>query len=376
MWANIIGQQRVIKILKNIYSSNKISHSYIFYGKEGIGKDAVAIEFAKLINCENKINGTEACDACPSCRQINTLNSSTFKFITALPSGKKETSEDDNPVNTLKQEDYDTYIDEIKKKTADNYYKINIPGANDIRISSIRQIRKEIYLTGLKGKKKIFLISNSDLMNTQSSNAFLKILEEPPGDSLIILTTSRLNSMLPTIIGRCQKIRFDPLKKEDLTKFLLDYKKDLNLNEAEIYADISDGSILKCKSITDSYFIELREEMINMLIALVTNKTITLCNIINKIVSEKDKEKIRQFLLLLTIWFRDVILVSGGETSNVINKDRIERLTKFTKLYKTNNYKIINYIEDSYKELEQNLNIELLLLNLMFKIKSEFKISQ
>lgn len=374
MWSNIIGQQRVIKILKNIYSSNKISHAYIFYGKEGIGKDAVAIEFAKLINCDNKLNDNEACNECTSCKQINSLNSTTFKFITALPSGKKETSEDDNPVNTLKQEDYDIFLEEIKKKSNDNYYKINIPNANDIRISSIRQIRKEIYLTGIKGKKKIFLISNSDLMNTQSSNAFLKILEEPPGDSLIILTTSRLNSMLPTITGRCQKIRFDPIKKEDLTNFLLNYKNDLSTTEAELYADISDGSILKCKAITGPYFFELRESMINLLIAIVTNKNVTLCNIISDIIVEKDKEKIRQFLLLLIIWFRDVILITNGETSNIINKDRLERLTKFSKLYKTNNYKIINFVEDSYKELEQNLNTELMLLNLMFKIKSEFKI--
>jgi len=373
MWSNIIGQDRVKKILKNIYSSGRISHAYIFYGKEGIGKDAAAVEFAKLLNCENKIDGIEACDTCQSCRQISTLNSTTFKFITALPAGKKETSEDDNPVNTLRDDDYEIFLEEFSRKSKDNYYKISIPNANDIKISSIRQIKKEIYLTGEKGKKKIFLISNSDLMNIQSSNAFLKILEEPPGDSLIILTTSRLNAMLPTITGRCQKIRFDSINKEDLTKFLLDFKKDLKPSDAELYADISDGSILKCKNITDSYFLELRELMIEMLIALVTNKSITLSNIINEVVSPKDKEKIRQFLLLIIIWFRDVILVSNGEKLNIINKDKAERLEKFSKLYKTDNYKIINFVEDSYKELEQNLNTELLLMNLVFRIKSEFK---
>jgi DNA polymerase III subunit delta' len=373
MWSNIIGQERVIKILKNIYASNKISHAYIFHGKEGIGKDAVAIEFAKLINCENKINEIEACDNCISCKQINSLNSTTFKFITALPAGRKETSENDNPVNTLKEDDYNIFLEEIEKKSKDNYYKINIPNANDIKISSVRQIKKEIYLTGIKGKKKIFLISNCDLMNQQSSNAFLKILEEPPGDSLIILTTSRLNALLATITGRCQKIRFDPIKKENLTKFLLNYNSELKIHEAELYADISDGSILKCKNITESYFLELREKMFDMLIALVTNKSITLCNTINEIITEKNKEKIKQFLLLLIIWFRDVILVSNGEKSNIINKDRLERLEKFSNIYKTDNYRIINYIEDTYKELEQNLNTELLLINLTFKIKSEFK---
>jgi len=372
MWSNIIGQERVKKILKNIFSSNRISHAYIFYGKEGTGKDAAAVEFAKLLNCENRTGGEEACDECQSCRQISTLNSTTFKFITALPAGKKETSEEDNPVNTLKDDDYEIFLEEIGKKAKDNYYKISIPNANDIKISSIRQIKKEIYLTGERGKKKIFLISNCDQMNTQSSNAFLKILEEPPGDSLIILTTSRLNALLPTITGRCQKIRFDAIGKEDLTNFILNFSKEIKLQDAELYADISDGSIIKCKNIIDSYFLELREQMIDMLVALVTNKSIILSNIINEIAATKDKERIRQFLLLIIIWFRDVILVSNGDKGNLINKDKAERLEKFSKLYKTNSYKIINFVEDSYKELDQNLNPELLLMNLAFRIKSEF----
>jgi DNA polymerase III subunit delta' len=369
MWDSIIGQERVIKILKNVYSNNKIAHSYIFSGKEGVGKDAVAIEFAKLINCDSKINGTDACNKCIPCRQINSLNSIHFKFITALPTGKKELSEDENILSSLKAEDRENYLLEIEKKSSDNYYKINIPNANDIRIDSIRQIRKEIYLTGEKGKKKIFVLSNADRMNTQSSNAFLKILEDPPGDSLIILTTSRINSLLPTITGRCQIISFDAINKDNLAKFLMHIKENLSLEEAEFYANIADGSISKCRNIIDSYYLELREMSINLLASLLSKSYIELGKIISNVVAYKDKEKVRQFLFMLIYWFRDISSINCGEMKNIINVDKIERLVKFDKRFSSDNYKIINLIEDAIRDIDMNINLELLIYNLVYKIK-------
>src|ERR1700730_17404070 len=104
MWSNIIGQERIKNILKNIYQSEKISHAYIFYGTDGVGKDAAAIEFAKLLNCDSPVNENEACDKCPSCIEIDSFRSSLFKFIVALPAGKNETDEDLNPLEKLEKD--------------------------------------------------------------------------------------------------------------------------------------------------------------------------------------------------------------------------------------------------------------------------------
>jgi DNA polymerase-3 subunit delta' len=373
MWNNIIGQKRVINILKNIYINNKIAHAYIFSGKEGTGKDALAIEFAKLVNCDSRINETEACNNCTNCQRINSLNSANFKIITALPSGRKELTEDENPISILKQEDIEIYQTEIKKKSDDPYYKINIPNANDIKITSIRQIRKEIYLTGEKGKKKIYLISNADRMNPQSSNAFLKILEEPPGDALIILTTSRINSLLPTIIGRCQKINFDSIGKKDLIEYLMKMKEGISEKEAEFYANIADGSITNCSNIVNSYLLELRELSINMLASLLSRNYIDLGKTISNVVGYKDKQKVRQFLVMLIYWFRDISTMSSGGNNNIINTDKIERLKRFNEKFKSDNFRIINLIEDGIRDIDMNINLELLLYNLAYKIKSLIK---
>ena len=106
MWSNIIGQEKVKDILKNIFLSGKISHAYIFYGDEGVGKDAAAVEFAKLLNCDDPVNGNEACDKCKSCIEIDSFRSSLIKFVTALPSGKNESDDDKSPLEKLDKEDF------------------------------------------------------------------------------------------------------------------------------------------------------------------------------------------------------------------------------------------------------------------------------
>jgi DNA polymerase-3 subunit delta' len=373
MWSNIINQDRVKNILKNIYKNGRLAHAYIFYGSEGTGKDAAAIEFAKLVNCENGHINNEACDNCPSCLQFKSLNSSTIKFITALPAGKKETDNDDDPLTDLDEKDYKVYKEEIEKKMNDPYHKMSIPKANNIRISSIRNIRKNIYLTGVRGKKKIFIISDCDLMNPQSSNALLKILEEPPGDSLLLLTTSRLNSLLPTIIGRCQKIRFDSIPKEDIRKYIKQKNPSVSDNEAGFFAELADGSISKANNILESYMLELREHVVELLVSIVTGKALKMGDSIDYALAGKSKEKIRQFLMLLIIWFRDLMFDKHHEKELVINRDIGERLTKFNARYTVNNYKVISYIEEAMRELDMNINPELILYRLSHNIREEIE---
>lgn len=375
MWNNIIGQERVIKILSNFYQGGKIPHALIFHGKEGVGKDAAAIEFAKLVNCDNPENN-EACDSCKSCRQISNFGSPYFKFITALPTGKKQGDNDSNPISLLAESDREIYNEEIRRKASDNYYRISIPRANNIRIDDIRQIRKEIYLTTQKGKTKTVLISNADMMNPQSSNAFLKILEEPPSSSLLILTTSRINHLLPTITGRCQKIKFDNIKTDDILNYLMSTAEGITEKEAGLYARVADGSIVKCRNIIESYFMELRDNVIEILRAAIAGQFLKMSSVITSVTESKSKEKVRTFLFLNILWFRDIVCIHNENPELVINKDRLENLKNFTSRYRTENFEIINMIEDAMRDLDYNINMELLLFSLFMRIKVMIKTLQ
>ena len=370
MWTNIIGQERVIEIFTNFYKGGKISHSYIFYGNEGTGKDAASVEFAKLLNCDNRINDSEACDKCKSCIEIDSLKSPMLRFITALPTGKSDSDEDSNPLEKLDKEDFQTYLSQMELKAADKYHTISIPRANDIRISSMRQMKREIYMTGRSGKKKVFLISRCDMMNPQSANSLLKILEEPPKDSVIILTTSRLNSLLPTIIGRCQKIGFESIQKKYIIDYLKKKKYGISDENAAFFADISDGSISRCNQILENNYLDLREKVMDTLVALLTGNNLKLGSSIDFIIGKRDKVRIKNFLIFLIIWFRDIINFENGNAESIINRDKRERLERFTNNYESDNYLIICSIEDAVKSLDNNISPELLLYNLFFSIRS------
>ncbi|HWQ81366.1 MAG TPA: DNA polymerase III subunit delta' C-terminal domain-containing protein [Ignavibacteria bacterium] len=374
MWKNIIGQKRVISILRNIHTSGRIPHSFIFHGIEGVGKDAAAIEFAKLINCDSPDDVNGACDECKYCRQTNSLNSSIFKFITALPASRKETDDGENPASGLSDTDAEILSTELRRKSEDFYHRINIPKANTIRIDSIRQVRREIYLTPDRGKKKVFLISNADLMNQNSENAFLKILEEPPGESVIILTTSRINSLLPTVIGRCQKIKFDSIGNDDLLAFLKSYAENIPQGEMNLLVNVSNGSLQKLKSIVNDNFLTLRDSVIDYLRAVITNNQPKISNVISSVTSSKDKELVRQFLYLMILWFRDIIVSKSSNDGIVINRDRIDSVSKFSARYKSDEFEIINNLETCISDIDRNVNMEIMLYSLTYNLRGLIRI--
>jgi len=367
MWKNIIGQERVKDILKSILSSGRVSHAYIFHGKDGVGKDMAAIEFAKYLNCENRDIEKGACDICKSCKDVQSLKSQLLKFVTALPTGKDDN--ENTVLESLEKADYESYLSEIDFKSENPYHKINLEGANFIRISSIRELKNIIYLTGSENKTKVFLISDADNMNPQSANALLKVLEEPPKNSLLILTTSKLNSLLPTIVGRCQKIHFDSISKNDLASYVKDFRKDLSETELNFYTEIADGSISKLLSILDGDYIDLRKKVLSVLRNLVMMSNVKLGFDIDFITGKKDKERVRQFLVLMQVWIRDVLYKRAGNDELIMNKDEADSISKFATRYNSDYYEIIKLIENSINDIDHNVNLELMLFNLFLSIR-------
>jgi len=368
MWNNIIGQERVKKILKTMYSSGRIPHSFIFHGTEGTGKDAAAIEFAKLVNCDDPDADAGSCGNCRSCRQINSLTSVNFRYIMALPSGKTEIENGEDKAGSDK-DDGDIFSSELKKKFNDPYYRISIPKAKTIKIESIRQIKNDIYYTVQKGKKKTFIISNAEQMSTEASNSFLKILEEPPGDALLILTTSKPNSLLPTITGRCQKIKFETLNNEELGNFILKNYPDVGDEERTLLVNLSNGSLTMLKSIIENNLMALRDKVIDHLRSLIANNYLRLSQIISEITADKDREFVRQYLNLMVLWFRDLAVQKSGNEELLINRDKTENVNNFLNRFDCNEYEIINMLESFISDIDKNVNLELMLYTLSYDIR-------
>lgn len=374
MWKNIISQGHVKEKLKSVFLSRKIGHAYLFEGTDGVGKDAAAIEFAKLLNCTDLIGGSEACDKCNNCRKITSFRSEYFKLICALPAAKTDDTDFD-PVEKLAGSDFDEYLEQFAIKSENPYHRIILAGANNIRINSIRDLVSKIYLSAPAGKIKVFLISEADKMKQEASNALLKILEEPPKNSVIILTTSKVNSLPQTIIGRCQRVHFEPLNEKDIIDKLF-INGSYPEKQVKLAARLCFGSYSRAMDLLKLGIEELRNTALDYLLSLLKNDYAQVIAICRNVSAKNDKEKTRQFLFFLNIWIRDLLRVKASgnaDPEELTNYDLAERLGKLNANFPNSDiFNIVLELEEAEKLIGQNIQLTLILVNLSLRIKKLF----
>ena len=234
---DIHGQVRVKNILSNFHSTSKIPHALLFTGFEGIGKEAIAIRFAQLVNSV-LLDGNEKDRVL---KLISKLSEPYIKYILPLPRGKNET-EADGPIDKLSQDEIELLREELQKKIDNPYYIISLHRANTIKINSIREIKKDLSLDFSDIAYRFIIITSSHLMNEAAQNALLKNLEEPPRGVIFILITSYPQRLRETIRSRCWNINFDPLSLDDIVNILVENFK-VDIKSAELAAPFSGGSV-------------------------------------------------------------------------------------------------------------------------------------
>lgn len=322
IWPRVIGQQRVKATLLSALRTGRLAHAYLFYGDEGVGKDAMALELARVIHCER--GGEEACGQCASCLQIDSLQHPDVRFVCALPTGKGEEA-GESPTAKLTEQDVETVQEELKEKGADPYHRITIPRANIIKINSIREVRRESSMSTASGRK-VFVISEADCMGEEAANTLLKTLEEPAGDTLLILTTAHRDALLPTILSRCQNVRFDRLAEPDIRAALME-RKGVEARQAELVARLADGSYTRALALLTEDVDQWRRDVLAFVRSALANNVSLVMQAVEKVAELKDRELVNRFLVLLLIWFRDaLVLLHGGE---IINVDQQEDLKRF-----------------------------------------------
>ena len=203
---DIVGNSKVKESLKLAIRNSKISHSYMFVGLEGIGKQLFAKEFAKEILCLNKNNCIKDNQekSCDSCIKFNTLNHPDFRYL------EKE--------------------------------------GNSIKIEKIRELQKHIQEKPIISQKKVYIINDVETMTKEAQNCLLKTLEEPPEYAVIILICQNENMMLTTIKSRCMILQFEKIPKEDILRYVKS-NEDIQINEEIL--DVFDGSIGKILELKD-----------------------------------------------------------------------------------------------------------------------------
>ncbi len=364
-WDHVIGQANVVELLKRSLESGHIAHAYLFHGIEGAGKRAVALAFARALQCE----GCSDDPPCPSCKRAIRLQHPDIEILIPEPSDAKPHEVSDR-IALLAEEPY-AAVDFVRaptlgsQKTESKRFKQALYSVDRINL----QLREKIMMRPSQGKYRIAIITDVDVIRERAANAFLKVLEEPNSGTIFILTTCRKNALLPTITSRCQHVAFESLSPDTIVRALLD-RTDVDEDLANVAANMSQGSYMRAlELIRNEELRRDRERVISFLRLAFLGKIVQQTDLIAE-VNQSSRDGIRNLLRLLLSWIRDVALYREiGEEAAITNHDQIVEISKFSKnLQNADLDAMSRLIEEALLLTESNVNTNLLLINLSMRL--------
>src|SRR5689334_21530250 len=241
--SDIIGHERVVDLLRRSVRSGKTAHAYIFEGPTGCGRRKAALALIQALFWGNAAD--DACGVCPSCRKVAGNSHGDIHIVEPLPDKR------------------------------------------DITIAQLREIQRELALRPYEAPRKACIMEPADRMNPNSANSFLKTLEEPPGNAIIILVTENADMLLPTIRSRCQLVRFAPLSPEHV-RLLLE-RSGMDSTSASLLSQLAEGSMQKALELDNEALDIRREKMIKHLSGLSLDRIATVFDASEELSGNRDE---------------------------------------------------------------------------------------
>jgi len=309
---DIKGQAQALNILKSYLGQGHLSGGYIFSGPQGVGKMLAAKVCAQRLNCAESAS-VEPCGNCASCLKIDKLAHPDLHII-----------------------DH---------------------GAAQVRIEDVRALQKQISFRPYEGRSQVFIINNAHRLNADASGALLKIREEPPEHSLIILISDKMRLLFDTVISRCKVIRFSGLPRKELELILKqDYAS--SAEAAHFLAYYSEGSLGEALKLKDTDIIQRKNNLADSFVFSLRPPP--------ALSAAQSSEELRFLLNTLASFFRDIYLIkTGAGADEVINFDRRQDLLKAEPRFSYSQLDdIFSCLTRSADYLESNINSKLLLYNL------------
>lgn len=369
MLSKIIGQELAKKQMLTAFAYQRLAHAYLIAGEEGLGAEELAIEMTKFIMCtQPDLKNSEPCHTCANCKKISSFQHPDVHYYFPV----------------LKSTDESEILTMLEDKSQELYSRAKIAGGSlhigdpdNPEKNSVRGLLREIGLRSYEGNIKVFIVTFTEEMNQESANALLKILEEPPPQTLYLLTTSQFQALLPTIVSRCQLVKLHKIRTEEI-KNALQKTYSVEDSESRIISRLSNGNYSTAIQLLSGDLKVKRELMIGFLVGIVSLRTAAIVDAVDTLLSEnkKDKGLIIDILNIMSTWFQDAFyahnLKEHSETlkSLAINHDKIDRIEKFIRSFPRANLDLaVSEVEKAVDLISRNVYLNLILINLGLRLR-------
>jgi len=233
------GQEEALALLRAALQSGHIGHAYLFHGPSGVGKTRAALYFARALLCESGRGDGSPCDACEACRDVLRLKHPDLQLLVPLPTFSSE-----GRTERQAEEARSEARAAILSRLASDPYFLPLfakPGVHSVE--DLARAKQFLSLTASReGGAKVLILKRAEAMTTPAAHAFLKILEEPQPNRVLILGTRQVRALLPTIQSRCLHVRFRPLSTETISEVLVE-RRGISKPVARLAAATADGSL-------------------------------------------------------------------------------------------------------------------------------------
>jgi DNA polymerase-3 subunit delta' len=366
---NIIGQEQIKNVLIKMSGNQRIAHALLFMEQPGSGALPLAVAFAQLLNCENP-QSDDSCGICLSCKHYQKLSHPDLHFVLPV-----------NSTDNIKKAKTDLFINKWQQAFLQDPY-LSIQDWYDIIGIEKKQgliaaeessiIIHKLFLKNFEGKYKVLIMWHADKMNAATSNKLLKILEEPPDNTVFILITERYESILPTILSRTQLIKIPQPDNDVLTHYIKTHYQ-LEVNKAANIVRLSGNNINRIHELLgkesvsnqqESDFIEWMRMCWNMgkdyrkLMALIED------------FSKQSRDMQRSFMFFALDTARECLISNmAGLRYSRFTEASFPGFEKFSKMIKPENIEpFTKALEEAAYHIERNANAKILFLDLSFKM--------
>ncbi len=330
---DLVNQDHAVMLLRNAIRGGRVSHAYLFAGPSGVGRRDAALAFAQLLNCEHA--GADACGDCPPCKLITTGQHPDVRIID-LERGLVLDPEDTT-------------------KTA-------------VGLKQVLALRKEVVYPPYQGRWKVYIISDAEKMTTEAQNSLLKLLEEPPPQVVIILIAESVVSLLPTVVSRCQLLRFSFVPAPAIEQALVD-RFNIPRGRARFLAALAGGRLGRAVTWANSDdALRLRETMLDLLQRLERADSLDRLDAAEMLAKEKDT--LPELLEIALFWYRDLLVwQETADESLLINLDRQDAIAALAgQIPPAALNQRIAAVEEAKEALRRNVHPRLVLETLFLRL--------